>query len=68
MEKRMRIKIIDEVQFCCEEMKEYYGSHTIEFDSRACKMSYGDRMIDQCPFCETDMEIDVSVSHWGGNS
>ena len=63
----MRIKIIDEVQFCCKEMRRYYESHDdIEFDSDDCLMSYEGKMIDVCPFCNTDMEIDVSVAHWGG--
>ena len=66
MGKRMRIKLIDEVQFCCKEMREYYEGHNIEFDTSNCKMSYGDRMIDECPFCYADMEINVSTSHWGG--
>jgi hypothetical protein len=66
MTRRMKIRIIDEVQFCCKKMKEYYDSHNIQFNTSACKMSYEDRMIDRCPFCKTDMEIDVSVSHWGG--
>ena len=66
MSKRMRIKIIDEIEFCCSKMKEYYESHNIHFEAADCKMSFGDKMIDQCPFCYTDMEIDVSVSHWGG--
>ena len=65
----MRIKIIDEVEFCCKEMRDYYeqdGHTNIKFDSVDCKMSYKGKMIDVCPFCNTDMEIDVSVSHWGG--
>lgn len=60
----MRIKIIDEVEFCCKEMRGYYESHNIKFDSTDCKMSYRGEMIDVCPFCNTNMEIDVSVSHW----
>ena len=67
MSRRMRIKIIDEIEFCCKEMKDYYDSHDdIEFDSADCKMSYKGKMIDVCPFCNTDMEIDVSIAHWGG--
>lgn len=65
----MRIKIIDEVEFCCKEMREYYESHNyIKFDSVDCKMSYEGKMINKCPFCKTFMEIDVSVSHWGGEN
>ena len=67
MEKRMRIKFIDEVEFCCKKMKDYYESHNdIHFNSSDCTMSYEGEMIDVCPFCNTDMEIDVSVCHWGG--
>jgi hypothetical protein len=65
----MRIKIIDEVQFCCKKMRDYYeqdGHNNIKFDSVDCKMSYKGKMIDVCPFCNTDIEIDVSVSHRGG--
>jgi len=62
----MRVKIIDEVEFCCKKMKEYYDTHNIQFNSGDCKMSFGDRMIDECPFCEKLIEIDVSVSHRGG--
>jgi len=67
MSRRMRIKIIDEIEFCCKKMKDYYESHNIKFDSADCKMSYEGKMIDVCPFCNTDMEIEVSKSHWGGN-
>jgi biotin synthase-related radical SAM superfamily protein len=64
MTKRMRIKIIDEVQFCCKKMREYYESHKdIKFDTVNYLMYYEGSYIDECPFCGTDMEIDVSTSH-----
>ena len=67
MEKRMRIKIVDEIEFCCKKMRKYYESHeNIRFDSINHKMSYGRNYIDVCPFCGMDIEIDVSKSHWGG--
>jgi len=64
----MRIKIIDEVEFCCKQMKDYYESHdNIRFDSIRHKMSYKRKYIDICPFCNVDIEMDISKSHWGGD-
>ena len=72
MGKRMRIKIIDEVRFCCEKMRKYYESHNIEFDTKDkapiyfYKMIYKGKPIDVCPFCKTYIETDISKSHYGG--
>ena len=67
MTKRMRIKIIDEVEFCCKRMKKFYESHSdIKFDSFDNMMLHEGKTITNCPFCNTNIEVDVSVSHWGG--
>lgn len=66
MTKRMKIRIIDEVEFCCEKMRKYYESHNIKFDSIDSVMIYNKKAITNCPFCETFIEVDVSVAHWGG--
>ena len=74
MDKRMRIKIIDEVKFCCKKMKDYYESHDdIKFDTKDkvpmyfYKMVYEGKMINKCPFCKAYIEVDISKSHWGGD-
>jgi len=67
MHKRMRIKYVDEVEFCCKKMKEYYESHDdIKLDGEHGAMTYKGQMIDECPFCGTGIEIDISICHWGG--
>jgi len=67
LSKRMRIKFIDEVQFCCKEMKEYYESHDdIKLDGDRGRIIVEGKSLGECPFCNTDIEIDVSVAHWGG--
>ena len=68
MKPRMRVKIIDEVQFCCKPMKKFYESHDdIKFDSIDSVMLHEGKAITECPFCHTNIEVDVSVSHWGGD-
>jgi len=72
----MRIKIIDEVRFCCKKMEDYYESHdNIQFDSTekvpaACyidyKMTYEGKLINECPFCKAHIETEISKSHWLG--
>ena len=65
LRKKMRVKFVDEVQFCCKKMQKHYESHNdIKLDSLDCTMEYEGKMIDVCPFCKADIEIDVSVSHW----
>ena len=55
----MRIKIIDEVEFCCEKMRKYYESHNVKFDTKDeapiyfYKMIYKGKPIDVCPFCKS---------------
>jgi len=67
MHKRMRIKYVDEVEFCCRKMKEYYESHKdIKLDGEHGAMTYEGQMIDECPFCGMSIEIDISICHWGG--
>ena len=76
MADNMRIKIIDEVRFCCKEMEDYYESHDdIKFDSRDkvpaaayinYKMTYEGKLINKCPFCKAHIEIEISKSHWRG--
>lgn len=65
----MRIKIIDEVEFCCKKMRNFYeqdGHNNIKFDSVDSVMIHNGKAITNCPFCETDIDVDVSVSHYGG--
>jgi len=74
MKDNMRIKIIDEVRFCCKKMEDYYESHSdIKFDSTEevppylnYKMSYEGKWINKCPFCKAHIEMDISKSHWLG--
>ena len=60
----MSIKYIDEIQYCCKEMKDYY--ETINFRIDGDYIVHKGKKIDECPFCGTFIEIDVSVVHWGG--
>lgn len=65
--KRMSIKYIDEVRFCCKKMREYYESHEdIKLDGDSGTMTYENEIIDECPFCGTTIEVEVSLCHWGG--
>jgi len=72
MKRRMRIKIIDEVQYCCKKMRDYYESHNVKFDTKDevpmyfYKMVYKGKMIDHCPFCGTYIETQIDKTHWGG--
>ena len=69
MKPKMRVKIVDEVQFCCKKMRDFYeqdGHSNIKFDSIDCVMIYKGRAITNCEFCGANIEIDVSVSHYGG--
>ena len=74
MTENMRIKIIDEVRFCCKKMEDYYESHDdIKFDSTEevppyldYKMTYEGKLINECPFCKAYIEIEISKSHWKG--
>ena len=68
----MRIKYIDEVEFCCKKMRKYYESHDVKLVSEDkvpmyfYKMLYKGKTIDECPFCEAEIEVQKDVTHWGG--
>ena len=67
MEKRMRIKYIDEIEYCCKKMKKYYESHDdIKLDSLGDYIIVDGKSINECPFCHTGIEVETSVCHYGG--
>ena len=65
MSDRMRIKYINEVEYCCNKMKEFYESHDdIQLDDGVGIVVDGKPM-DECPFCHTDIEVETSVAYYG---
>lgn len=67
MKPKMRVKYIDEVEFCCKKMRVLYSNtKDIKLDGERNRIIVKGKPMTQCPFCKTDMEIDVSVSHYGG--
>lgn len=64
---RFRIKYIDEIEYCCKKMREYYESHTgTTFNYDNDSINIDGKEITECPFCHTFLEVDVSVVHYGG--
>ncbi len=71
LKKKLKIKYIDEVNYCCEEMKQYYESHNIKFVTKDehphyfYKMLYEGKTIEECPFCGAEVRVERAVTHWG---
>ena len=67
MGKRMRVKYIDEVEFCCKRMRVLYSNtKDIKLESDRDMIIVEGKPMSKCPFCETEIEVDVSISYYGG--
>lgn len=67
MRKRMRIKYVDEVEFCCKEMRVLYSTtEDIKLEGDKDTIIVKGKPMSKCPFCYTEIEVDVSISHYGG--
>jgi len=67
MGKRMRVKYIDEVEFCCKPMRVLYtNTKDIKLEGERDMIIVEGKPMSQCPFCKTEIEVDVAISHYGG--
>jgi len=70
----MRIKLIDEVQYCCKKMRKYYEKNYADMEFRTkdkvpyffYKLTHKGKVMEKCPFCGAHIDVQVSKSRWGG--